>query len=301
MSIGKASFKNEKEITNFIFECEEKFESMLSHAADEIILKNVRIITICGPTCSGKTTTAGILTSKLKAKGKNVHILSFDDFYLDRDTIIKNCLARGAEVEYESASTLDLPLLKKVMGEIASEDKTTVPRFDFNTGARAGYKEYVLCDDDVFIFEGIQAFYEEVFALYSHLEHYSIYISVKEPISFGENVFDTETIRFLRRVVRDKKHRQTTAEETSKMWKTVRENEEANIFPNIHRADFIIDSSLAYEINVIQGDAREALGEVDPKSSFYKRAMELLSKFNGISQIDEDYVPTESVLQEFIN
>ncbi len=298
---GKAFFTNEKETTSYILKCENNFESSLDSVADDVILKQAKIITICGPTCSGKTTTAIKLKGKLKAKGKNVHVLSFDDFYLDRDTIIASCKMRGVEVEYESASTLDLSLLSKVMSEIAYDNKTVVPVFDFKTGTRGGYKEYLLSEEDVFIFEGIQALYPEVSALYSDFSHYSIYICVRTPIKYNDNIFDTNTIRFLRRVVRDKKHRGTSAERTAQMWRSVRENEEANIFPNVSNADCIIDSSLAYEMNVIKGDVIETLSDVDTNSGFYLSSCMLLRKFDGIQKISEDYVPADSVLREFID
>ncbi len=298
---GKIKFENENEIKSYIFECEDRFEQMLCEATEKILLINAKIITLCGPTCSGKTTTAHLLMDKLKAKGKNVHIVSFDDFYFDRDDIIKRCRSMGIEVEYESASNLDLPLLKKVMNEIALGEKARVPKYDFSLGTRACYREYTLCEDDVFIFEGIQAFYEEVSSLYCHYRHFSIYICVNTPICYDTNIFDTETIRFLRRIIRDNKHRGTSAEQTSEIWRSVRENEMHNIFPNINKADYVIDSTLAYEINVIMGDASEALKEVSYNSPFYAKAMALKEKFENIELIREEFVPSNSVLQEFIN
>ncbi len=298
---GRFLFKDENEIKEYAAECEHNFESALADAASGIINSNAKIITICGPTCSGKTTTANKLMKKLEQMGKKVHVLSFDDFYLDRDVIIKNCLERGVPVEYESAITLDLVSLKKVMLEIASENKTVVPKFDFKSGVRSGYIEYNLSNDDVFIFEGIQALYDEVSVLYNSFDHFSIYICVNSSVSFNGNIFDTETIRFLRRAVRDRKHRGTNAQRTYDMWESVRENEDKNIFPNINKADFIIDSCLPYEINVIKGDAYECLTDVDNTSSFYPTSVELLKKFDGIQQISEDIVPADSVLREFID
>lgn len=301
MIIGKSKFGDESDIKGLICECEESFEKQLKNASDSIIYNSSKIITICGPTCSGKTTTANKLMSYLHSEGKRVHVVSFDDFYKDRDEIERICKEKGVAVEFESASTLDLDLLKKVFLHVANGDDVDIPKFDFRIGKRDGYVRYHLSDDDLFIFEGIQALYDEVACLYADFSHFSIYICTEDGIKFDDVEFDKETIRLLRRIVRDSKHRNTSAAFTYGMWKSVRENEEENIFPNTHKADFYINSTLRYEPNVIKGDALRSLSNVPPSDEFYEKSKQIISMFDKIQEISEDYVPHGSVLREFID
>ena len=298
---GKSKFGEVTEIKKFISECEADFERQLRRTAQQIAKSDPKIITICGPTCSGKTTTANKLLSYIKAEGKRMHVVSFDDFYKDRDVIEHECKSKGVPLEFESASTLDLDLLKSVMLRISNGEDVDIPKFDFKTGKRNGYVKYRLSCEDIFIFEGIQALYDEVACLYQNFTHFSIYICVEDGIKFGSIEFDKETIRFLRRVVRDRKHRCASASTTYRMWRTVRENEDANIFPNTNKADFFINSTLGYELNVIKNDALCALNDVKSSDEFYQNSVKIISMLDKIQSISVDYVPSGSVLREFID
>ncbi len=298
---GRACFDSTSDMTSYVSKCEEFFELQLKNSAEAIIRNKARIVSLCGPTCSGKTTTANKLVEYLSEMGKKVHVVSFDDFYLDRSLIEYNCRQRGVEIEYESAVTLDLEMLSRVMDEIKHKNCVLVPRYSFRDGCRIGYSEYKISKDDVFIFEGIQALYPEVRVLYGDAGHYSLYISVEEGIEYESVSFDKNELRFLRRVVRDYKHRATNMEMTYLLWRGVRENEEKNIFPYIGCADMCINSVLCYEPNVIKNDAYSIFDAVDRKSECYSLVCVLREKLDCIEAIDEKLVPQRSVLREFID
>jgi flagellar biosynthesis GTPase FlhF len=68
---------------SFVQICEEDFESRFDKTAGEIAgIENLRLIGLSGPTCAGKTTAANKLVTYFGAQGKNVNIISIDDFYL---------------------------------------------------------------------------------------------------------------------------------------------------------------------------------------------------------------------------
>ena len=65
----------------YVLECEAEFEEQLDSAVKDIAnrlnaVPDTRIITLSGPTCSGKTTTAGKIISELRRNG-NTHICYF--------------------------------------------------------------------------------------------------------------------------------------------------------------------------------------------------------------------------------
>jgi uridine kinase len=89
MKIAKYKFSDESEKREYVHECDGVFEAQLDSAVEKISeIESLRVITLSGPTCSGKTTTAAKLVSEPTAKGKKVHVISIDDFYYNRDFLV---------------------------------------------------------------------------------------------------------------------------------------------------------------------------------------------------------------------
>ena len=107
MKTAKMHFSSEEEIRSYIDACEAEYLADV-RAACACALQGGHIITLCGPTCSGKTTTAEILDGAFLENGKELHTVSIDDFYFDRDLLIARSAARGESVDYDSPSTVDL-------------------------------------------------------------------------------------------------------------------------------------------------------------------------------------------------
>ena len=143
-----------EDISGYISQCEDSFDRQLLDLCDDIIKKDIKIVTLCGPTCSGKTTSSRKLQRFLCDLGKKTIVLSFDDFYKSRKEIIDECNKKGIDVEFESASTLDLNLLGSVIKNILSLQAFKSPIYDFKSGERSGFCEYKSESDTVFIFEG---------------------------------------------------------------------------------------------------------------------------------------------------
>ena len=64
----------------YIEKCDADFKKRLYCIADSIAAKGVKIVSLSGPTCSGKTTAATMFAKRLGADGRCVHIVSIDDF-----------------------------------------------------------------------------------------------------------------------------------------------------------------------------------------------------------------------------
>ena len=83
MVVYDKKFENTEEIKAFIFEREENYRRQVETIA-ELIAKDekIKIITLCGPSCAGKTTTSYILEKKLEAiSGIDIKIISIDYFF----------------------------------------------------------------------------------------------------------------------------------------------------------------------------------------------------------------------------
>ena len=290
----------------FIRKCDADFSERLCLVADEVGKSfssngSVKIISLSGPTCSGKTTAAGLLAERLDTYGISVLTVSIDDFYYDRDYLQKLSRYKGAEkIDYDSVDTIDLCALKKFIVEIWATGRAECPVFDFKSGARRGTKTLTIDKSTVLLFEGIQAIYPEIRALLGGFGFVSIYICPQTPINEGGEVFLPDEIRLLRRLVRDSNFRGADAEFTFQLWDSVRRNEDLNIFPYAHACDFRIDSTHAYEIRVLKPYLERLLTSVSAESEYKADAQKILAKIEGVPTIDSSLIPENSLYKEFV-
>ncbi len=290
----------------FVRKCDEDFKKRLYDVADEITTafengKGIRLVSLSGPTCSGKTTAADMLAERLGSTGKRIHIISIDDFFFDRPYLEALSRSMGhTSVDYDSEDTIDISLLEAFMEKALRGGVAKCPIFNFTTGLRDGVRDVECGYDDIFIFEGIQALYPSVKALFEPYGFVSIYIAPLTPLSCGEHVFLPDEIRFLRRLVRDAEHRGTCADKTMSLWKNVRINEEKNIFPYADLCAYRIDSTHAYELGVLKEHLDLALSTVPEDSPNFVSALKTLEKIKDIPPIDSALIEENSLYREFV-
>ena len=302
----KKGVKKEKlyDVGKWVAEGDRRLSEELSEVARKISESGkIRLIRLIGPTCSGKTTAARLLSDRFSAIGKRLHIISIDDFYYNTDYLRRLSKEKGSEeIDYDSPDTVDLAELKRFVTEIFTSDKSHCPIFDFTKGKRDGYKEYLCDDDDVFLFEGIQALYPEISRIFFEVGHPTadIYIAPQSAISIGGEIFRPNEIRLMRRIVRDKNFRSTEADFTFLLWKGVRDNEEKNIFPYVKNCEYSIDSTLPYEIGVLKPYLIKALAMVNKDDPNRVTAERLLRKMKNVPSIDSRYISEDSLYKEFV-
>lgn len=116
----------------------------------------------------------------------------------------------------------------------------------------------------------------------------------------NHNRISTTDVRKVRRIVRDSLSRGYKAEETLKMWKSIKKGEKNNIFVYQEGADVAFNSTLVYELGVLKPYALKELDEITEESSVYSEAIRLKSFLNFFKEINVDEVPKNSLLREFI-
>ena len=194
---------------------------------------------------------------------------------------------------------LDLELLRECIENAKAGNNIRVPIFDFVTQSRVGYNAHYITEDEVVLFEGIQAVYPEVTSSFKE-PFIGVFINVNEDVSVNGVVFSRDEIRLIRRLVRDRKFRGASAEFTFYLWETVRENEDKSIYPNKNICTVQLESFMEYELFLIKPYITEVLSEVKPDSVYYKRALELIDKFSHLDEIKYDYIPKSSLYTEFL-
>ena len=128
-----------------------------------------------------------------------------------------------------------------------------------------------------------------------------LYVSVKQRIkdANGEVVSPVD-LRLVRRIVRDVKFRDTSAERTLAMWDQVEEGEDRYIRPYRITADYTVNSIHLYEPCVLRTVAIPLLRAIAPDSPYYRKARNLEAKLMRFEPLDPALVPEESLLREFL-
>lgn len=293
-------------------ENERDFDARLNAAAEEIcadcLSHGVKILRLSGPTCAGKTTTAHKLTAVLEKAGRVVYPISIDDFFYGRDVLLAMAeKSPDGKLDYDSVATIDLPALATCIRDLLEKGSARIPQFDFVTGYAESYRDLTVPEgvEPIFLFEGIQAVYPEVAALFAGIPERSIFINVmKETILVepdgGERVFSPEDIRLLRRLVRDEAKRGTAPDFTLALWHSVRDNEERSIYPNAPACDYGIDSNMAFDIHMLAPHLRRILAEQPCDGVEVEWASRILASVEGVEGISADCLASNSLYHEFI-
>ena len=116
----------------------------------------------------------------------------------------------------------------------------------------------------------------------------------------NHNRIATTDVRKVRRIVRDYLSRGYDAEETLKMWPSIKKGEKKNIFVFQEEADDMFNSTLPYELCVLKPYAIQQLDKIGPESPVYGEAVRLKSFLSFFKEISVNDVLGNSILREFI-
>ena len=304
LGVGEVGSLNDKienhEIRDLIMVSEALHEKKIAQIADMISeRKDTKIVLIAGPSSSGKTTFANRLSVQLRVNGYVPIPISLDDYFVDREHTPRD---ENGEYDFESLYSLDLELFNDHLGRLLKGEEVEIPSFNFKKGEREWVgNKLKLPSNGIMLIEGIHGLNPLLTASISENQKFKIYISALTQLNLdNHNRIATTDIRRVRRIVRDYLSRGYGAEETLKMWPSIRRGEEKNIFVYQEEADVMFNSTLVYELCVLKKYALEELDKIDPDSPVYILASRLKSFLGFFKEIDKDYVPTNSILREFI-
>lgn len=299
MHVTKNSYTGQ-EAAEFVKKGEREFDQRIDAAVALILEKRNRFLCLAGPSCAGKTTTANKITHKLDAHGVTTHVISIDDFFHDMDYLLALAEQKGGSLDMDSIAALDLDAFAACLSQIVDTNRAQLPVFDFHTHSRGGYRAFSCNPDDVIIFEGIQAVYPELTSMIAPYGMTSIFVCPESDIKVGEQIFEPNVFRFYRRIVRDSQYRSADAQRTLEVWRGVRNNEDANIFPYKAACDMIVDSTMMYDLHLLTPYLRELLPVVEEQSRYYLRAVDILNRISQIEPISTKHLQKDSLYREFI-
>lgn len=278
---------------------ETDFTNRIHDLVDDILKKKARFVLFAGPSSSGKTTTTKKIALQLRSRGKDVLIISVDNYFKDKVDSPKD---ENGNYDFECLEALDLKLLNRHLKDLIAGKKVVLPEYNFTLGVKEYENEPTKIDDNcVILMEGLHCINDAMTPELDPTLKYKVYLSPFIPINVDRhNYISTTDLRLMRRIVRDNRTRATDVGATICYWNTVRNGEEKYIFPYINNVDKILNTSLVYEVGVLKVFVEPLLYSVKSNSPAYNEARRLINSLSSFFPIPSDYIPDESILREFI-
>lgn len=305
-TIGADTVANiNKEIENagpieFINICEARHNRQLAELGQliEDDIEDIRLICIAGPSSSGKTTFANRLRIELLSRGIKPIRISIDDYYKEKKDIP---LGEDGQPDLECIQALDIDLFNQNMLDLINGEAVTLPHFDFEKGKRVEGRTLKVGAEEPIIIEGIHALNDQLTISIPKNNKFKIFISPQAQINLDDhNPLSLTDLRLVRRIVRDKKFRNSPAEETLSMWDKVRAGEFKWIYSTQEGCDYVYNSFLPYELPVMKKYAMPLLANIDKESEYYIDAERLMRMLKFFIDMSDEWIPSNSLMREFI-
>lgn len=292
-----------------IAESDALYESILDRAAEAMIERRgeLRFILVAGPSSSGKTTTTHKLAQRLARAGIHVIPMSLDNYFFDLELHPKD---NFGDFDFETPEAMDLPLVNRHLAELDAGRGVDMPRYDFKTGRRTpSTSRFEPEPGSLILLDTLHGLYDPLTAGVPRDRKFRLYIETISQLRGPDGRWTRWTdVRLLRRMIRDSLHRGYSPEQTLLHWHYVRRSELKHIIPHHASADFVVNSSLAYELPFLKHHLYRFLPPFldkyrndDRRLDAVMRAERILRLLDSLEAVaDDSLIPESSLLREFI-
>jgi uridine kinase len=266
----------------------------------------VRLVTVAGPSSSGKTTTTSKIALGLGQKGLRFVELNLDNYYFDLEL---HPIDEFGDYDFETPQALDIDLINQHLHRLLAGEEVLLPYYDFKTGKQhPDQTPMKLKEGEIILIDSLYGLYPP---LTDGIADNKVNLYIEPLLQLkdkeGEYVRWTD-IRLMRRMLRDSVHRAYDYEMTLTHWHYVRAGELRGIIPYIGSADFIINSGMPYELPIYKPRLFNGFSEwieryeADPlRQDAFERASRIHKLLSAVTPVEDDsIVPKDSVIREFI-
>jgi uridine kinase len=260
--------------------------------------ESIKIILIAGPTSSGKTTFSKRLAIQLLTHGISPFAVEMDNYFVERDD---TPLDEDGNPNFEAFEALDSKFMEQDLKKLLAGEEVTLPRFNFRSGKREVGETVRIGKNQIMVIEGIHGLNPNLLADIADDKKFLIYASCLTQLNLDYyNRISTTDSRLIRRIVRDARARGYPAMRTIQLWESVRRGEREYIFPYQENADAIFNSALVYELAALKSAAEPLLRQIPHGTEEYLEAKRLLAFLEWLLPVDENLIPDNSIIREFI-
>lgn len=280
---------------NLIKTSEKIYRDQVKKISSSIISKGIRMVLVAGPSSSGKTTTANIISQELLKKNVGSIVVSIDDFFVNLED---TPLLPDGSPDFENITSVDIDAFNTFFSELLTKQTAKMPHFNFFKHKRDSWEQISINKGDVLIVEGIHALNPMLIKTHDFdAGTYRVYAFTNSIFTHKNKiVIEPQTLRLMRRCYRDAFSRGREPIYTLKNWANVCEGERLYIAPYMCNADSIIDTTHPYEVLIYANYLTRLLTPYRNNPL----AKDLLSTLTKIGHLDKKSVPPSSLLWEFI-
>lgn len=298
-----------------------RYESSLDDAAQQMVERisrggRIRLMWICGPSSSGKTTTTVKLTARLQRHGLRFLMLNLDDYFWP---LVEHPTDWINDRNYETPEALDIQLLNSHLRTLLEGGTIEQPVFNFRDGHRSGTRPVKLESDQILLLDCLHGLYPPITEGIPAAAQFRVYIENLHTLYEGDGSTRRRVpftdVRMLRRMLRDARHRNHSPLRTILHWHYVRAGELFSIIPLRGLADAVVDGGFPFELAALKpffcqndgmlpaaDDFQDYPGFVDARIRF-NRVASLLKSVEGMTMAeaaDPQRLPGDAVVREFI-
>ncbi|MEW6652469.1 MAG: ATP cone domain-containing protein [Bacteroidota bacterium] len=294
---------------HIVHEAESFYETQLDTAAELIKERSaeLKMVMVSGPSSSGKTTTTFKLEQRLNKMGMKFVALVVDNYFFDLEMHPKD---EFGDYDFETPQALDLDLINDHLKRLAAGEKVLIPYYDFKQGKRYDNRTPIqLLSNEVLLIDSLHGLFPEFSREITAAQKFKLYLEplLQMKMPDGQYIRWTD-LRLIRRMLRDSVHRAYNPEQTLLHWHYVRSSEKRTILPYCNTADYIVNTSLPFEVPIYRPKLLELFKEWEKKYNgdplrvdAYTRASRVRKMLEAIEPVeDESAIPGDSVLREFI-
>lgn len=297
------------EFPDIVNESEAMYEEDVGMVSEMILerIEDLKMVIISGPSSSGKTTTTTKLGERLEKHNLKLVTLNIDNYFHNLDMHPRD---EFGDYDFETPQALDLELINSHFQELIEGKEVLMPYYDFKTGTRYLNRTALkLAKDEILLIDSLHGLYPDMTRGVPVERMFKLYLEpllqMKGPD--GEYIRWTD-IRLIRRMLRDAVHRAYKPQQTLEHWHYVRSSELRNIIPYINTTDYIINTSMSYEIALYRpllfkefSQWRDQYSDDPLREDAMIRARRAYKFLEAVEPVEDDSpVPGASVLREFI-
>lgn len=300
---------SDRKYPELVRETDRRYSAEVNVAAGRILQSRdkVRIVIIAGPSSSGKTTTTIKLSEQLQAQGLKLKAINIDNYFFDLEMHPRD---EFGDHDYERPQALDLDLINSHLVQLLEGKTVRTPHYNFKTGKRQlDVHELSIAKDELLLIDSLHGLYDGMHHGIPQENKFRLYIETLGQFKADDGTFMRwSDNRLLRRMNRDKDHRNLQPMETLTHWHYVRNSELKNIIPFIKGSDCIINSALPYELPLLKPRLLKYIAKAvtryqsDPRRlDAHIRANRIYALLKSVKAVkNEACVPSDSLIREFI-
>jgi uridine kinase len=286
-----------------------RYEAEVAAAAERILgnLQKIRVVIIAGPSSSGKTTTTIKIGEQLKKAGISLKALTVDNYFFDLD---QHPTDEFGDHDYETPQALDMALINEHLVQLLDGRTIQTPQYSFKEGLRRlNVHEMSLAPNEILLIDSLHGLHESMTSRVEADRKFKLYVETLGQFRMADGTFMRwSDNRLLRRMIRDKDHRNLKPMETLTHWHYVRRSELKSIIPFLKSTDCIVNTALPYELPILRDRLFRCISSGTRMFKSDPRRLDAHIRANRVHELlkplkvvkDDSCVPDNSLLREFI-